>query len=89
MEVIFEEEAPIARALPKVRKPSLLSRMVMATGLAKTMAQAEQVMLIGAICALVLAVAIVLIGNQPPPQQTQSQVQAQLARFQAEENTSK
>jgi hypothetical protein len=84
MDVVFEEEEEPVRPVAPV-KQSLLSKLVISTGIAKTVAQAEQAMLFIAIGALVLAVGIVLIANRPPPAASQSAINAAAVRIEAQQ----
>ena len=85
MDVIFDEEPPItARSITKkVKKESVLTRLIIATKLAKDPAEAQIVMLGIAIVAIVISVGlIVFILNPPRHPLPQSVLNDDLARMQ-------
>jgi hypothetical protein len=82
--VIFEEEVEPTRKVAPVKQSSL-SKLVISSGLAKTVAQAEQVMLIIAVVCLVIAVGIVVAQNLPPSQESQAAMNAANAKLKLEQ----
>ena len=66
-DVIFEEEEPIVRQIKhKSKKDSVLSRLVVATHLAKNHEEAQLVLLVVAVAAFILALVLVIFVINPP-----------------------
>ena len=81
MDVIFDEEPPITRQIAlKKNKHSLLTKIVIASGLAKTNEEAQKVLLFVAVGALLVSVCILVVIFNPPKQTlNQSEVDAEIS----------